>query len=306
MILALSILPVVFTIACGYLLVASKTLKKSHWEGIEILCFRLLLPVMLIKTIAVSELSFSKFNTLILAVLMTLVLIGSAVLCFRNIISHKKLSNSAFTTIFSTTIRWNSFIALAAGKQFIGPEVVTLLAISMVAFIPIINIANIIILIIFGEYKTSTKQIILGIAKNPLIQACLIGLTLNLYDVKIPYIIMETMDIIGNAAIGIGLLCIGSSISFARLMKYSWQVCMGVSLRLILCPGLFLIIANFINLDHMQTLTGVLVLAVPAASNGYIIAKQMGGDAELYVDILAWQTVLSMLTLPLLAVLLSP
>jgi predicted permease len=41
-----------------------------------------------------------------------------------------------------------------------------------------------------------------------------------------------------------------------------------------------------------------LVLSVPAASNGYIVAKQMGGNAELYADILSWQTILSMFALP--------
>ena len=38
--------------------------------------------------------------------------------------------------------------------------------------------------------------------------------------------------------------------------------------------------------------------AVPAASNGYIVARAMGGDAELYADMLAWQTLLSMVAIP--------
>ena len=52
-------------------------------------------------------------------------------------------------------------------------------------------------------------------------------------------------------------------------------------------------------------MTGILIMAVPTASNGYILAKKMGGDAALYADILAWQTILSMLTLPLLILFLT-
>ncbi len=43
----------------------------------------------------------------------------------------------------------------------------------------------------------------------------------------------------------------------------------------------------------------MLILAsVPAAMNGYVLAKKMGGDAELYASTLTVQTVLSFLTVP--------
>jgi predicted permease len=48
-------------------------------------------------------------------------------------------------------------------------------------------------------------------------------------------------------------------------------------------------------------LAGVLIFAVPAAANGYVVAQRMGGDADLYADILTWQTILSLGLLPLLA-----
>ncbi|MEZ5912796.1 MAG: hypothetical protein R3D84_11700 [Paracoccaceae bacterium] len=36
----------------------------------------------------------------------------------------------------------------------------------------------------------------------------------------------------------------------------------------------------------------------PDATNGYVVAREMGGDADLYADILVWQTVLALLSLP--------
>ena len=39
-------------------------------------------------------------------------------------------------------------------------------------------------------------------------------------------------------------------------------------------------------------------MATPTAANGYIVARQMGGDADLYADILTWQTVLAVLSIP--------
>ena len=65
-------------------------------------------------------------------------------------------------------------------------------------------------------------------------------------------------------------------------------------------PAIFLAMATGFSLAQTEVLIGIIVLVGPAASNGYILAKKMGGDADLYADILASQTILSMLILPLL------
>ncbi len=48
----------------------------------------------------------------------------------------------------------------------------------------------------------------------------------------------------------------------------------------------------------MELISGILVFAVPAAANGYIVTKAMGGDAGLYADLVAWQTLLSLVAIP--------
>ena len=52
---------------------------------------------------------------------------------------------------------------------------------------------------------------------------------------------------------------------------------------------------------------GIVILstAVPTASGAYILARQMGGDAVLMAEILTYQTLISMLTLPLALYLLA-
>ena len=305
MILALSILPIFLTFVCGYAMVATNVLPRDRWEGIETLSFRLLIPVVLIRSIAVSDLSISKFGSMILVLLAALTIAGLLVLLLRSVLSQEQLPNPAFTTLFQTTTRWNAFIALAAAELLIGPEGFALIAVAMAVLIPLINIFNIIVLAVFGTARATFGMIIATVFKNPLVQACLIGLAINLSGVVLPQSIIQTLDLIGRAALGVGLLAVGAAISLKRLLKHSAAVWAGVTLRLALCPALFLLIAAFAGLNATQTLAGVLVLAVPAASNGYIVAKQMGGDADLYADILAWQTVIAMLLLPLIAIFLA-
>ena len=45
--------------------------------------------------------------------------------------------------------------------------------------------------------------------------------------------------------------------------------------------------------------------AVPAASNSYILARQMGGDAPLMAQILTFETVLAAITMPIVIALVS-
>ena len=310
MALALSILPIILTIFCGYGLVQLRILPRENWSGIETLCFRLLFPVVLISSIAFSDVNLSQFGPMIVAVIAALVLAGLAVLALRWARTKDQLPNPAFTTLFQTTTRWNAFIALAAAELLFNPQSgadgVALIAVAMAVLIPVINIANIVVLATFGTAKTSIKQVAMMVIKNPLVQGCAIGIAINLFGIWVPKPAIQTLDLIGRASLGVCLLAVGAGIDPARFFKISSNLWLGVVLRLVLCPALFLGFALYFGLGRAETLAGVLILAVPAATNGYIIAKQMGGDADLYADILAWQTVVSMLALPLFAAFLAP
>ena len=67
----------------------------------------------------------------------------------------------------------------------------------------------------------------------------------------------------------------------------------------LLLPILFVGIATALALPPPHILAGILVMTVPAASNGFVVARAMGGDAELYADILVWQTILSIIAIPI-------
>ena len=120
-----------------------------------------------------------------------------------------------------------------------------------------------------------------------------------------PNFIVQTLDLIGRAALGVGILAVGAAIKPRRLFNTSSAMWFGVLARAICGPIIFLIGAQYVGLRPLEQAVGVIIMATPAASNGYILAKKMGGDADLYADILAWQILLSMLTLPAFMVLLS-
>lgn len=302
MTVGLLVLPIVLTIAAGYLTKRSGAVPRDNWTGIEQLSFKVLIPAIIIQSIYQSDLALSQLGNFIWALLITVSITGILVLASRFLIPHSALGNPQLTTIFQATTRWNAFIALALSLQAIGQPGLALISIAMAFIIPFVNVINILILAAYGDTTINARKIAQNIVTNPLVLACAIGLFLNFSGMSLPSSVESTIKTISQAAIGIGLLAIGASIDFRKLIALSWLLVAGTLARLVVSPAIFWLIGQAFGLDNMQMLCGMLICAVPAASNGYIVAKQMGGDAELYANLLMWQTVLAILTLPIVII----
>ncbi|MEH6831614.1 MAG: AEC family transporter [Sulfitobacter sp.] len=297
--LALSVLPLLLILVAGYALAKSEIIPRAGWSAIETLSFRGLIPATLILAIAQSDLSLERFGGFGLALVGTLVVMTALALSLR-LLSYSTLDNPAFTSLFQGSIRWNAFVALAAAEQFLSGGL-ALMAVAIAVLIPLINITCIVVLAAFGPSKASVSKVLNTLSRNPLVQACVIGLTLNITGISLPVPVAEAFDMIGRGALGVGLMAVGAGISLRRLARLNWRVCLGAFMRPVLTSSVFVMLGYWIGLSGIQIFAGVLVFAAPAASNGYIVAKQMGGDADLYADIMTWQVVLSLLVLPLWA-----
>lgn len=296
--LALLVLPVFLTILCGYGLAVSGGLPADQWTGVEVMSFRLLIPAVLIGAIAESDLEMSRFGPLIAMLVLTLVILGVLMFLLRLILPQCRMDDASFTTLFQSATRWNGFIGLALAEQIAGQEGILLIAVVMAFLIPLINIVNIIMLSVYGPGQFSLKTMLMTIVTNPLVQACAIGLTLSVSGLSIPGPIAQSLDFIGRAALGVGLLAVGAGITFRRLLRVGPLVVLGLILRPLLAPAIFILLGSWVGLVPLQLLIGAMVMAVPAAANGYIIARRMGGNAGLYADIMTWQAIAGMLVLP--------
>ncbi len=70
-------------------------------------------------------------------------------------------------------------------------------------------------------------------------------------------------------------------------------------LKLGLMPALVVAIALLLGLDPVSRDVALLFAALPTATSAYILARQLGGDAELMAALITGQTLLAMATLPL-------
>lgn len=303
--LSWTILPIFLTLATGYLLVATRVLPKADWPAIETLSFRVLIPVILLRLISQVDFSIGSIGPFAVTLLLVAGLAALSVFLLRPLLCGV-VADPAFTTLFQTTTRLNGFVGLAAAELFLGVQGTALMALAMALLIAPINIVNVLVLTAYGPESASWRGIGMSLLRNPLIQASVLALALNFSGIAIPKPIEDTLELIGRGALGIGILAIGAGISLRRLFLPRWQVALGLLLRPGLTLGLLVVIAPIFGLSVDQTLAACFVFGVACATNGYVVARQMGGDAELYADIMTWQTLASLVVLPAMAIWLLP
>lgn len=293
-----AVLPVILVILTGFLTARSGMVQPQHWAGVQQLTYRVLIPAIMIVSIWKSDLGAERLGLLVAALILSVCIAGLGVLALYPALRRAGIDKPSFTTLFQVVTRWDPFIALTLALQIAGEAGVELVAVGMAFMIPFINIANVFVLVAYGPARASPRQVATTIAKNPLVQGAVIGLALNLTGVPQFEPVIQVLEMIGRASLALGILVVGAAIDPRRLMKRSGPLMAGVGLRMLICPLIFVTIGTVLGLTPLQLLIGTIAFGVPAASNGYIVAQQMGGNAGLYADVLTWQLAIGALTLP--------
>lgn len=298
-----SILPVIALVALGHILRRTRIIAPQSWPGIEQLGFRVMFPAILLTSIYRSELTPGRLAPYLGAMAAAFALVGLLALALRRPL---RLNNPRTSSLFQGALRFNSLLILAVAAQGLGPVALSDLAVAMAFLIPAFNISAIIALTLLPPEdstrpattrRQATRRIATEILRNPLVLGCVAGLVLNMTGIRLPAWLLTPLDWLGQGALAVGLLTVGAGIELRRLWQSDLAMWTGVGLRLLLCPAIFLIIALLIALPQNQIASGLLATAAPGASVGYILARQMGGDADFFADIFTWQTVLSAMTL---------
>src|SRR5690606_24540649 len=121
------------------------------------------------------------------------------------------MSGPRFTSVFQGAIRWNTFVALALGGELIGADGLALLAVAIVAMIPVLNVICVLVL---TRYASGTapgwRKILIDLIKNPFIWSTSLGLFLNVTGLPLPGFVVSTLTMLGSAALPIGIVCVGA------------------------------------------------------------------------------------------------
>jgi malonate transporter len=209
------------------------------------------------------------------------------------------VSRPGFSSVFQTAMRWNGFLAFAVAEKLFPPEGAAMVALVMAILIIPINIASVTAVAWFAGPEPNLAAVARRIAVNPLILAAGAAMIVRSLPFPIPGPVMEMLNLVARAALGMGLMAIGAGLRPQDALRPNGAVLIATTLKLAIYPAMVVGFALALGLSGEQVSYLALCAAVPTAMNGYVLARQMGGDAELYAAIATVQTAVSFLSIPL-------
>ena len=302
-----SLLPVFMVIAIGLGMRKSGLVPEEHWRGIELLGYWLLFPVLVLVSLIKMDLSNIDLGSITKAYLLAVLVQIVIVWLLRKPLNRRlNINDRTFSSIFQTATRWNGFVALAIASKFAGDQGLAIVALIMAITVPILNFVNIVVLTVCcSDTKPTVKTTAINTLKVPLIWGALLGLAINLAQVSIYEPFMVSLDLVGRAGLGIGLLTVGAGLRLHAMLNARATVLIGIVAKLFVFPLLVFIGCMLFGVSGLTLQIAMLSASVATAMNGYVLARQMGGDAELYAATASIQTVVSMTSIPLILWLIS-
>ena len=155
--------------------------------------------------------------------------------------------------------------------------------------------------VMMGGGKVRLKALLL----NPGIIGIVIGLPLYLLNVPVPALIERPVELISALNTPLAMIVVGGYIAQVKLRAFvsDLAVYKMAVLRLVVAPLLYLALVWLLRPDETLLMSTVIQAATPVAANCVLFAVQYDSDAELASKSVAVSTALSVVTIPLLTVL---
>ncbi|MXQ11060.1 AEC family transporter [Microvirga makkahensis] len=302
-----SLIPTFLIIATGWLCRATGFVNEQQWAGLERATYVIFFPALIIDTLARADLGSVPVLGVGAALVGSILLMASLMLVLRPLLErHAGIDGPSFTSIFQGATRWNTFVALSVAGSLFGQRGIALIAVAIAAMVPLLNLLAVYVFIRFaGRPRQSPWAILRSFATNPFIWSCAVGLTLNLLAPPLPKPVTAYIDLMGRASLAAGLLIVGAGLDIRRLARPGLPHALATGCKLALMPVTAVTFARYGGVSGNDLLVTIIAASVPSAAAGYVLARQMGGNAPLMAEILTLQTLLALGSMPIMISLLG-
>ncbi len=286
--------PLVIYMAIGVLARRLKIMGEETLKEVNTFIFKVLISLQLFFDIYYADLSSALDPKLFIltGALITLAFVTAFVLCKRAIPDRSDAATVAqgiyrsnyvlFGTVISSSLAGESGLAVTA-------------ALSIVV-VPLLNILAVIDFEASRGGKINIKRTLLQIVKNPLVLAGLLGAAVNASGLRIPELIAEPLNTIGDVASPLALVVLGGMLSVKSIVSHRGQLIAAIVGKLVIVPLVCLSVMIALGFRGDALVALLAVFASPTAVASSPMAQTMGGNARLAGEIVALTTAFSILT----------
>jgi predicted permease len=292
-----AILPVFLIIVLGVAIRRHQWLPEEFFPSIEKFSYNIAFPALLFAGTARLDFHSAKVGELALATLLPTALVTIA--SVLGLLAARSLPGASRSSVVQGAVRPNTYFGVAVSALLFEPQTAALVMLSLALCLPVVNVISVIALSWWSGTPVNAARIAVTLARNPIILSTLAGVVFSLSGLAPPAPLMNTLDILGRAALCLGLICVGSGLVFS--MRGLRPVALGFTslLKLLAMPLLAAKVCLMFAVSAPVALAACFYCALPTAPNAYIMARQMGGDTRLMAALITLQTALAALTVPL-------
>ncbi|BDW96201.1 transporter [Thalassospira tepidiphila] len=297
-----ALLPTFALIVVGYVLRERRFLPDSFWPGAEKLTYFITFPALLFSNTAKADLGSLPLLGIATAMLGTIAVCTALILVARPVL---KVSAPTFSSLVQGAIRPNTYIGLAVAAALLGTHGLTVTALCVALVVPTVNVISVLACAHLGENdrKPGVLSLLRDVAKNPLLMACVLGSLFNVLGIGLPPIIGPFLEVLGRAALPIGLLAVGAGLDLSAARRAGFPVGVSSVGKLVLSPAIAAGLCLMLGLPDIELAAVVLYAALPCSASAYVLARLMGGDAQMMASIITVHTLLAIITMPVIAIL---
>ena len=311
--------PIIITVAIGYVLKKLGLMDGKFAKAANKLVFHLFLPCMLflnvykINAIGDIDLGYVGYTAAALVAIFALSL-PAVMLVTKKSERRGALWQAAFRSNYA-------LIGIPLAQSLFGDPGAMIATLLSAFVVPALNMLAVISLSVFRRDggKTGVKGILIGIAKNPLIQSIALGLVVlcvralfvnkgiefRLSSVTPVYTVLEYMS---RLATPMALLCLGAQFEFSAVSELKREIIFGTLMRTVIVPAIgigtaFLFFRGVFGGAHFAAF--IAVFATPVSISSVPMTQEMDGDVTLAGQLVVWTTLASAFSVFLISFLLK-
>lgn len=288
-------------IATGALAVKTGVLKLSDKQALSNLLVYIVVPAMVVNSYRM-EFSAQILRNLLAAFGMSVLAILIGTVITLALTAKSKTSRTPifrFACVFSNA----AYMGFPLISALFGAE--GLLYAS--AFVTVFNLLLWTLGYGFVSGESSPKAVAHSLAHTPVLYAIVIGLGIYLLQIPLPDLIVQPLELIAGINTPLSMFITGMLIAAGDIRsivcnKHIWTL---AAVRMVLIPAVCLGVFALLGFHGMAMQVVVLLECCPAAAITSVFAVQFGHDEHYAAGSVVLTTLLSILTLPVCALILT-
>lgn len=289
------ILPIFFLLTCGYLLRRTRVINHEFVDQSSKVVFTVALPLLIFLN--VSKVDLTQLLSVEKLVYTAGATATAGILFF--LFALRWIKQPEDQGVFAQGCFRSNFaiIGLAIIHNIYGDTGLAVGSLLLAVAMPIYNLLSIVFLTMPLKGDMRPSALFRSVITNPLIVAVICALPFSYFDWSLPTILLTTGSYFADMTLPLALLAIGASLD-ARYLRNSSKLAIHGSLVKILWQPLVLTFGGWLlGFSESELVILFILFGCPAAASGFVMVKNIGGNAALAANIVALSTLLSIITL---------